>query len=123
MRGISEKDSKDIMHGTRPADLVCFNELPQIGRFGKAEVEIAAGKLIKFFQKLGFWKIIDIKELIVFYDEQGWDHRDMLFGLSGAWIDDGGFGSLVPDHGELIIRGSDGCYCITDLFIQTCAKK
>ena len=60
-----------------------------LGGFGKAEVEIAAGKLILFLRHRGQeWRAFGLGELIKFYQQQRWNYNEMLFGLLGDWLDD-----------------------------------
>jgi|GEM_PF-4666167 len=63
----------------------------QIGFFGKCEIEIAAGRLVKFCQNRGRWGPHDIGELVDFYRENKWDTNMMFYGLTGKFFDDGDF--------------------------------
>lgn len=75
----------------RPEDIKVRNPdtNPCCGGFGKHEVEASAGKLIQFFQFRGHWGSFSMTELYNFYQLKGWDVDEILFGLAGAWFDDG----------------------------------
>lgn len=107
--------SQVFIHNTGPAD--------GVGRFGKHEVEVTAGRLCAFFQRRGNkWSSFTVAELISFYREQGWPTDDPLFGLNGVWFDDGGMGAYrVPAE---VYLASDGTkFFVTNKFIERCADK
>ena len=54
------------MFGFRPSDVVMLDD--SAGRFGKAEVEQAAGKLVRYFQIRNCWHPFTITELFNFYN-------------------------------------------------------
>lgn len=74
----------------KPEDIAFPRYGFSIGKFGKSEVEESAGKLVKFFQDRGTgWAAFTFHELHVYYTNKGWKPEEMLYGLLGAWMDDG----------------------------------
>lgn len=92
------------------------------GNFGKFEVELAAGKLVQFFQARGGWVTFTITELAAFYKRKKWDPNFMFFGLLGPWYDDSLglalMGSPWKESEIYVVQGSDGRYRVTDLFLK-----
>lgn len=114
-------DSDTRKHPIQPGDIhvgECDNVL---GGFGKHEVEVSAGKLVKFFQSRESWCKFTLSELAEFYRQNGWEPNEMLFGLMGGWYDDCGFG--VWREGINFIGHTGKRLCISEYFIQQCAGK
>jgi hypothetical protein len=86
-----------------------------IGRFGKHEVERAAGRLVSFLihRRMG-WASFTYRELIMYYDWMKWPTDDVLFGLTGPWLDDGEI--MVPRSSYLVHGGS--CLLFTEEFLR-----
>lgn len=104
----------------RPSDIELASDRA-LGGFGKYEVEIAAGGLIKFFQVGDFWLPFTIEQLARFYDEAELDKRLMLFGLLCPWFDDGGFGSIRQAQ-PYLVHMPDGTFSVTSFFIERCSS-
>lgn len=90
------------------------------GSFGKAEVEISAGKLVQFFQSRGYWCSFTIDELARYYTLRGWNSNSMFFGLMGLWFDDGMMGAWRHAHPCIAINNAGACF-VTKEFIDRCA--
>ena len=89
--------------------------------FGKAEVEEAACRLVKFFQeRRGLWQSFTFVELEVFYASKRWKPNEMLFGLFGPWYDDGGTGHIQNPPDYVIHFGE--VLATTELFQQKCSR-
>lgn len=106
----------------RPLDIPIRGHL-SVGRFGKAEVEESAAKLLTFLQKRNTgWAPFTVLDLVLFYRKQGWDPNYMFFGLCGQWFDDamivGGYTESLP----YVAIGDDGRYRVTNLFIEACQR-
>ncbi len=90
----SEVTSEDVIYSKAlqpfPPSEISSNGM-HAGSFGKAEVEWAAGDLLRFFQEKGSWEPFHIPELVSFYQRHKLDESRMLFGLIGQWEDDAGF--------------------------------
>ncbi|OHA89328.1 MAG: hypothetical protein A2653_01390 [Candidatus Zambryskibacteria bacterium RIFCSPHIGHO2_01_FULL_43_25] len=97
-----------------------------VGRFGKHEVEVAAAKLLLFFRSRGEWTRFTIRELVEFYNSQGWDPDLMFFGLSGVWYDDASLKQANreewTDAPPYLVLFTDGRYAITEKFIRACME-
>ena len=91
------------------------------GRFGKAEVEDAACKLVQFLQykSMRTWVSFTFSELAQFYERNDWNPDTMLFGLMGLWYDDGGIGSIKSAHPNIIHYGD--ALRVTEAFVNRCA--
>jgi hypothetical protein len=63
------------------------------------------------------WFSFTYKELIAFYEMNGWNVNEMLYGLMGPWQDD--FATYVPN---VYLYHSGEFIFITEDFIQTCMK-
>jgi hypothetical protein len=90
------------------------------GKFGKFEVEQAAGDLVKFFQEKESWEPFYLYELLDFYKRNILDRKRMLFGLICPWEDDG-----IPLQPRIrsyknphMISCSTGQLAITSQFIE-----
>lgn len=109
-----------------PPSAIKIRESGAAGMFGKHEVELAAGKLVAFFQKKGRWDKFSITELYNFYKSNNWNPDLMFFGLSGRWFDDSPImiltGTPWVESDTFLVLGFDGYYRVTDLFIQKCLK-
>jgi len=91
--------------------------------FGKAEVELAAGRLLEYFRLRSIWCSFTIEQLQNFYKEKGFEPGGMFFGLIGGWYDDGGFGGAWREPGEIYLAcDKSGNYCVTDKFIARCSQ-
>lgn len=98
------------------------------GTFGKAEIEWAAERLVRFFQEKGYWASFTITELLAFYNKNKWDPNLMFFGLMGTWHDDSPFrwvSEESPWQETPVYLGIDGAgnYFITEAFVMKCASK
>jgi len=109
-------------HRIRPEDIKLRKPI-SAGRFGKYEVEVAAGQLVKFFQMRNYWTNFTLPELIEFYRIMEWDLDLMLFGLLGAWFDDGGAMGGARVSPAYTLQVSDGTFCITEKFILRCMEE
>ncbi len=88
--------------------------------FGKSEVESTAENLIKFFQKRDVWHLFRLEDYVAFCKEEGF--RGGLFGLMGAWFDDGGMGEFSGYYEDFLISFPDGTICITEAFLNRIQK-
>lgn len=102
----------------RPMDIQLHHGLRGVGRFGKAEVEWAAGHLVRYFQSRGGWYTFTLEELVYYYKLTGVDPSERLFGLLGAWFDDGPM--CWRSGQDYLASYGDGTYCVTVLFIERC---
>lgn len=90
------------------------------GRFGKYEVEVAAGKLMTFLQERDTeWSSFTIRELAVFYESKHWEPNMMFFGLLGPWLDDCMLGGYRESRPCLAIDDT-GAYNVTKHFVDRC---
>lgn len=115
-------DSVSSMYKIRPQDIKISDIGTVPGSFGKAEVEISAGRLVQFFQGRGYWCSFTIEELARYYTLRGWDPNSMFFGLAGVWYDDGIIDSWRNSDPCIAITGSGKCF-VTAEFIDKCADK
>jgi len=89
------------------------------GGFGKYEVELAAGKLIQYFQyRNNGWCLFTFEELSEFYKGNHWDGSEMLFGLMGAWGDDYGI-----QEGVISVVHTGNCLSVTREFVDRCTRR
>lgn len=89
-----------------------------LSSFGAAEIEQEAERLVRFFQRRGFWSGFQLEELVLFYHEQGWKPEEALCGLAKPWFDD--WNGWVPAAKPYVVQDSDGQYFVTNLFIERC---
>lgn len=94
-----------------------------LGKFGKYEVEESAKNLLAFFHKKDRWDSFSFQELTDFCKESGFNPSLMLFGLLGAWYDDGGLGSIRIPHDPYFLMGMDGRLRVTSNFINALTRK
>jgi len=108
----------------RPRSLALDHNGPSVGKFGKYEVEEAAGKLLSFIQSRGnCWLSFTILELVEYYQTQGWDPNIMFFGLCGAWYDDSMSTLDYRKSRCCLALDPNGQYHVTSLFIETCGGR
>jgi hypothetical protein len=73
----------------QPKDVRRIAGIINVGRFGKAEVERAAGRLLAFLIYRGEgWESFSLEDLIRHYQRHQWDCGDVLYGLLGPWMDE-----------------------------------
>lgn len=89
-----------------------------LSSFGAAEIEQQAARLVRFFQRRGFWSSFKLQELQFFYLEQGWDPEEALCGLAKPWFHE--WEGWVPAAKPYVVQDSDGQYFVTNLFIERC---
>jgi hypothetical protein len=105
----------------RPEDVKLDSCGAVAGVFGKYEVEISAGRLVQYFRyRRKGWTYVSLTELRDFYQQNHWDWNRMLFGLMGAWWDDGGAGSIVEGV-DCLVYVNDALYP-TKEFVSRCAR-
>lgn len=86
--------------------------------FGRTEIDLCAGNLIRFFQQEGRWRSFTQLELEAFYASQGLDdvfNLGMFYGLAEDWEDD--LGEYRGDFVRVTVRGD---LMVTDEFILIC---
>lgn len=110
----------------RPQDIK-IRDTGAAGRFGKHEVEMAAGRLLAFFQEMGRWGKFTLTQLLNFYQAKGWNPDMMFFGLLGVWYDDSMMYMMAGRSPWLeapvyLVLDDSGCYRITDLYIRQCME-
>jgi hypothetical protein len=94
-----------------------------IGRFGKAEVEESAAKLLTFFQERGVgWARFTITDLFNFYTAKGWNPNTMFFGLLGPWYDDGMLYMDYQVSRPYITIDPGGWLNVTTSFVEVCMR-
>lgn len=109
-------------HRIKPSDIVLNNDGTILGSFGKMEVEVIVGRLIKFFHARGYWAAFKLSELAEFYKENGWDPDTKLFGLTGAWFNNSEtYGGWQVQNTLLAFDESGKCR-VTELFVEQCYK-
>lgn len=122
---INEKTEKHIESETRPKDIV-VSPGTTTGKFGKHEVEYAAGRLIAFFQSKGYWTPFTIEDLYLFYKENNFPFEGVFEGLCGYWID-GALQFMTGTPWEeaypFVVTNGEGKFCITDIFLERCLKQ
>lgn len=95
-------------------------------RLSKHEVEEAARHLVNFFCVLGGWKPFSLQQLSAFFFTQNIENSDSgaaLFGLIGAWLDDGGMGSICSaPNPPFIIQVSQSNFAVTRAFVKELMK-
>ncbi len=98
---------------------------PLAGRFGKCEVEMAAGKLLSFLQHRNKgWEEFTISDLFAYYKSKGWNPDMMFFGLLGPWFDDGMSTMDFRDTANVyLVVGDNGKYYFTDKFVTNSMRK
>ncbi len=96
---------------------------PTVGRFGKAEIEWAAGQLLNFIQSRGEqWQSFKLGDLFYYYKQQGWNPEEAFFGLSGLWFNDG-MSTLAYCETEVYVICLGDSWAVTNLFVEACLKK
>jgi len=113
--------SDNKYYSVRPSDIRAGQPGSLLSTFGKSEIELAAERLILFFQSYGCWVSFTLEELQLFYERNGWKFKEPLFGLLGEWFD---YAMPFPCKREVsedfVVCDDKGNYCITDLFIKRC---
>lgn len=110
-----------------PAEIPFLTHLPRgVGKFGKAEIELNAGGLTRFFQVRGGWQHFKPGELERYYEAAGWPNGPesevgIFYGLAGEWFDDGTF--HVREDPRFLRLLADGRCAVTDRFILRAAGK
>jgi hypothetical protein len=85
-----------------PHEVVFHPNLLACGRFGKFEVEKAAGRLVSYLRwRNEGWKPFTLSELTRFYVAKQWED-DILYGLLGSWSDEH---AVYPDPGYILNQG------------------
>ena len=109
---IVDEDATAVKYPIRPQDIDVNKFF--YSAFGYAEIEVLANYLVRFFQKLDGWKAFKKKDLEKFYLENGGED-ERLFENKGKfpfhWLDK-----------ELLVRGWDWKYRVTNYFIIRCHK-
>ncbi|HEX2792516.1 MAG TPA: hypothetical protein VHO23_02280 [Candidatus Paceibacterota bacterium] len=88
-------------------------------RFGKAEVDICASRLVQFFQREGDWRAFSRLDLEAFYAGQGLQDifgLGILYGLAEDWWDESG-----EFRGDFVRATVNADLMVTDEFILRCA--
>jgi hypothetical protein len=103
----------------RPGDIDLSDGLADT--FGKSEVETAAELLVEFHQERERgWDFFSLEEIRGFYLRKGLNPNEMLFGLIGPYLDDGGMGCIRNPHPYIIHFGAK--LAVTALFVQRIAR-
>lgn len=89
-----------------------------VGNFGKAEAELAAGRLIRFFKETNSWRIFTQAEVKNFYIKNGWSFDNVFYGLLGQVPD----GIDVIDPGDSYIVEKESGLAVTEAFIRNCYR-
>ncbi len=100
----------------------------RVGRFGKHELEVTAGRLVLFMKerKAGLWDSFTLEELKEFYIVSCWKPNMMLDGLIGVYCDLGG---QVPElcgpfsTETFLVNILGGRFVVTGQFVQRCLLK
>ncbi len=119
----------DTHYSTRPDEIALTHNGAVYASFGKAEIELAAGRLIQYFQFRGLWCPFTMGNLRIFYARRKWNwegtssDRGMLYGLYGHFLmeNPNGWAQCSPDA-EFVRKLSSKKYCITDAFIAQCSR-
>jgi hypothetical protein len=119
VRVLTRLDSKKDL--PKPLELK-VSETDTIGRFGKHEVEVSAGRLIRFLQLRNAWTDFSYGELMRFYEAKGWNPDTILYGLHGNWGDDAGIYTWRRAH-LYIAQNENGRLFVTDFFVRQCMEK
>ena len=94
------------------------------GCFGKAKVELSAGRLLEFFRHRDRWCSFTTEELRNFYlAHKGWDVNQMFFGLMGGWLDkepNSENSQWVAPIRIYLACNESGRWYVTDQFITAC---
>lgn len=97
-----------------------------VGNFGKKEIEVNAGGIIRYFRERGKWEPFDVSDLKAFYKRTSWPviidgRHNIFYGLAGDWFDDGSF--RAREDPRFLRLCSDGSCMVTDRFILRCAGR
>lgn len=94
-----------------------------LGGFGKAEVNLSAGRLISFMMEQGdSWVAFTLTNLTRFYISKGWDPNLILNGLTGAWVDIASSDPWLYETEIFIVCLLNGQFCITKEFVMRCGR-
>lgn len=120
--------SDDLLEETvRPKDLILDNNIKTAGVFGKHEIEVAAGKLLMFFQEKNRWSGFTIEDLFHFLKKKKIEMDSIFFGLCGPWYDDCTLSDITKIHWAearpYVVSNTDGKFYVTDLFIRALLEK
>lgn len=107
-----DEDLESFPYHIRPEDINVTRHF--LGAFRKGEVEIAAQYVVRFCQQIGGWKTFTKDDLNKFYWENG-GKKEFVFNRKETfpfrWLDE-----------RLLVKRSDGKYCVADFFIDRCFK-
>jgi hypothetical protein len=108
----------------RPKDIVLrgSDNTPIAGLFGKHELEVAAGRLVAFFQMRTKWSSFSIEELTNFFVLRKWDPNTMFFGLMGSWCGEAMITNFWGSDKGYIGYCGGGRLCVSRGFIEKCNK-
>ena len=105
-----------------PRDFKLAQDRPTVGKFGKSEIEQAAGKLVAFLQTRGaFWEPFLMGDLHFYYRQRGWDPEEAFFGLTGLWFDDSMESLQFEEAVDHVLCLGDK-WVVTDLFVKACMR-
>lgn len=91
-----------------------------LSTFGASEIEDHAERLVRFFQRQGFWSGFRLEDLELFYKENGWKPDEALEGLAKPWYHD--FSGWIDPARPYVVQDSAGTYFVTNLFIACCME-
>ncbi|GEM_PF-6712482 len=107
-------------HPLQPSDIEARHQIPG---FGKAEIETAAGIMLRFFQSRGNWDSFRLGELLEFCQQYREDPGQALFGLFSYWYDDSLCAGGVTEPKPFFVMFSNGTITPTTLFVNTLAGR
>jgi hypothetical protein len=109
-------------NGAGPRDILARATSEMVGKFGTAEVEGAAWKLVRFLATFGpDWRSFTLRQAIGYYEAMGWNADLIFYGLSGAWSKSQMVGPPSMYEGRpYLVLDDGGEYAVTSLFVERC---
>ncbi|OHB14435.1 MAG: hypothetical protein A2431_03600 [Candidatus Zambryskibacteria bacterium RIFOXYC1_FULL_39_10] len=107
----------------RPSHILLRDGDSVIGGFGKHEIELTAGRIVRFMVEVknDFWAKFTLLELNDFYKRKGWNPSEILDGLTGAWVDMASIFTGANETDIFLVSFLDGKFAITEEFVRRCA--
>lgn len=102
--------------GIKPEDIKLDLCGAVYGGFGKYEVELSAGKLIKYFQYRRKWCSFTFTEIRDFYQQNNWSWNEILYGLI-PYMDE-----YTTYNPPVYIVHAGNSLMVTKEFVNRCSK-